>query len=257
MRSQDYSHPILTLTGFDAHTLIEDVEMLLQLQTCEIGILYSAERSCDPVQVRYPDRTFIRQALHRHADIFQDRFAIHICGSTAKEQLLRRELGDIITNSNIRIQVNGVITPDELKAICDLYPDNTIITQHNLRNLALEYVDRENHSLLVDSSGGKGISPASWKRPRTEKIVGYAGGLSHVNLREANKAFRTLSYWGTDHHALPRPYWIDMETSIRSALDQFSSLECYRVQLMYLDALAKNDRSGNVRAHMDVLWSNS
>ena len=38
-------------------------------------------------------------------------------------------------------------------------------------------VKAKNHSILVDGSGGRGISPDSWPLIETDKPVGFAGGL--------------------------------------------------------------------------------
>jgi len=113
-----------------------------------------------------------------------------------------------------RIQVNGLLEIPDVRHLCRLYPRHTIITQHTPKNRYLMAVNAENHVLLVDGSGGRGISPESWRQPDTAKVVGFAGGLGPDNLADE---LQTIS-------RIARPgWWVDMEGKLR--VDDWFSLE--------------------------------
>jgi phosphoribosylanthranilate isomerase len=70
----------------------------------------------------------------------------------------------------------------------------------------------ERHGILVDASGGRGISPVEWVRPPTDKRVGFAGGLGPDNLEQELPRILDVSRFGD---------WIDMETGLRDDDDWF------------------------------------
>ena len=246
MNPETFDVPILTLTGIDDSTSLATISSLLRLRSCELGILYSASRHDDDgcVNHKYPPRDSIARLLSDHRKLMSDRYAIHICGSLARQQLLQKELNDIIPRDDIRIQVNGIVSVEELKEICKLYPNQPIITQHFTGNEVLVEVDCENHSILVDSSRGNGICPIEWVRPPTTKPVGFAGGLGPHNVLDLLPKFDGLSLDVKEEVILP--YWIDMESSLReyfvcSDFDNgdnvvFSAEKCFETQLRYIEA---------------------
>lgn len=189
----------ITVTGADERT---DVAALAKLDA-EIGLLYTASPDG---RNRYPRWEWILEASLGLA-----RASLHICGGRAREQLMQ---GSLPVNAFQRIQVNGTLENRELRRICDLYPWHKIITQHVPSNRYLIPVDRENHVLLVDSSGGRGLSPEQWQSPVTDKAVGFAGGLGPDNLSDEL----------TKIAAIARPgWWVDMEGQLRA--DDWFSIE--------------------------------
>ena len=118
-----------------------------------------------------------------------------------------------------RIQVNGLVQKEEIEAICSLYPDKTIITQHTRANEALLEVSTPNHAILIDGSGGRGISPTSWVRPTTTKSVGFAGGLGAENLIHELPKIESVAI---------TPWWVDMEQKLRNDDDRFSISKALR-----------------------------
>lgn len=201
---------LITFTGADERT---DLQALLDLASdplVEIGLLYSAnpgERN------RYPSMPWLLKAASL---ISQNggRVAIHICGMKAREQLLMGDLA-LLTGHVSRVQVNGVVTPDEARAAARLVPE--LITQHTERNASLARVSIPNHSVLVDNSGGRGISPLFWSRPEVGagKPFGFAGGLGPENLaQEMPRISEAIGpYMATS--------WIDMEGKLRDEGDWF------------------------------------
>lgn len=185
----------ITLTGIDARTdltaLPEDVE---------IGILFSWRAVGNP---RYPARSVIAGMLEQLKATH--RTSLHVCGRKARDKLIDYALPDLTHNVD-RIQVNGSLLSEDLKILCDLYSNHEIITQYRMG----DYVGdpAQNHSLLVDASGGRGVLPDQWSRPATNKKVGFAGGISPDNILQV----------ATDLAGIAQgDWWLDMESGIRDS----------------------------------------
>lgn len=139
------------------------------------------------------------------------RASLHVCGRGARAKLME---GKLLVSGFQRIQVNGGILALEVEHLCEMYPRHTIITQHHTYNAHLLAVRSLNHAILIDASGGRGISPDGWGQPETDKAVGFAGGLGPDNLAGE---LQTIS-------RIARPgWWVDMEGKLR--VDDWFSLE--------------------------------
>lgn len=187
----------ITLTGADEETVIDDlVSLVAAIPMVEIGLLFTAT----PEGVnRYPSMDWLTMA----ASALSGRCAIHICGGGARAMLLAGELSKL-TRHAPRIQVNGVVGLGELANLAAQV--DTLITQHCLANEGLVLADVKNHALLVDGSGGRGISPDNWSRPVTNKPVGFAGGLGLANLDTELCKIALVA---------DGDWWIDMEGKLR------------------------------------------
>lgn len=188
------SRPHITFTGADEKTDVAELKKL----NAEIGFLYSAERAGN--QPRYPGLGWIRETAEKlqHA-------SLHICGQAARAML--RD-GRLPTRGFGRIQVNGDLTCDEVENLCGMYPWHEIITQHHTESHHLLQVKATNHSILLDSSGGRGVVPGSgWTAPVTEKRVGFAGGIGPDNIRHVMPVIALVIADG---------WWMDMEARLRT-----------------------------------------
>lgn len=186
----------ITVTGLDEKT---DLAALKKLRgpRVEFGILYTA---MPKGRHRYPRRGWIAEAVRE----LDGQCAIHVCGRAARNALKRSELSDILLHVK-RVQINGLMNVQEVME-CARQVD-TVITQHCPNNEALvRDVIGIKHSVLVDASGGRGISPGQWNRPQTPKAVGFAGGLGPHNLRHELKRISAVAKYD---------WWIDMEERIR------------------------------------------
>lgn len=190
--------PTITLSGLDESVSISQIKQLLEHPKVEFGLLFTMTPEG---RNRYPSQEWIEAT----ARLTADRCSIHICGRGARQALLSEQLEDL-TMPAARIQINGILTCEEVEQACALYPDHTIITQYHPRNAHLLSVAAKNHALLIDASGGEGVSPSAWIRPKTKKDVGFAGGLGPSNLSRQlpNIAAEASGTW-----------WIDMESSLR------------------------------------------
>lgn len=190
----------ITLTGVDERT---DLDALPD--GVEIGVLYTWEPER---RHRYPPRSTVVKILER---LQGRRLALHVCGGRARAKLLEYALPDL-THLVSRIQVNGQLFPDDVRTVCGLYGGHTIITQHTIQNSELAVLDVPNHVVLVDGSGGRGRSPEQWKRPNTQKAVGFAGGLGPENVRDELTRIQSVAVG---------EWWIDMEGKLRNQDDWF------------------------------------
>lgn len=193
----------ITLTGADTQTPIDRLIRLADLGA-EIGVLYTFSPDG---RHRYPPLSWIYDA----AQALSGRAALHICGSRARAAFMRGELY-LLLKWVARVQVNGRLTPAELQTICDGNPDKTIITQHTDYNACLLGLSLTNHALLVDASGGRAKLPDSWNRPKTDKAVGFAGGLGPSTLRKELPKIAAVASGAS---------WVDMEGRLRNADDWF------------------------------------
>jgi hypothetical protein len=202
--------PFITLTGADERT---DLKALARLNA-EIGLLYTANPEG---RHRYPSWDWIMEA-----GLILPSCALHVCGRHARNEL---RLGQLDVSCFDRIQLNGWPSARDVDRICEMYPEHTIITQHSPHcSHLLLGVQSKNHVVLVDASGGKGITPPNWTRPSTSKNVGFAGGLGPDNLQ--NELLNRLGPY------LVPGSWIDMESKLRDGDDWFDlaqASECCRI----------------------------
>lgn len=192
--------PKITYTGIDRKT---DISKLPEV--CEIGILYTVTTAGGN---RYPDR----DEVHAILDALDGRAAsIHICGKAARTELLEGYLDDILDKVD-RVQINGKVCVWELRTLCERYPGKVFITQHVQYNAHLADSGIVNHALLIDASGGRGISPNAWIPPKSSRPVGFAGGIGPDNIMQELERIEPIMKDGA---------WIDMESKIRDDDDWF------------------------------------
>lgn len=215
----------ITLTGIDSKTDLSKLKTRPYTHFAnrvEYGILLSA----NPKSNRYPTVDQIKIMLSS-IDSTVD-LAVHVCGKTARENALKEDYTEIFYNRNVcRIQVNGKVTPEELTAFCYKFPYHTIITQDCPDNIELAQIRLQNHSILLDASGGRGVVRKNWDIPEHllataeagKKRIGFAGGLGEDNLAEV---FPLIS---TD---VPLDPWVDMETKLRDENDWFDIEKAHR-----------------------------
>lgn len=193
----------VTLTGIDYNTHLSAIAEFPEW--VEFGILYTWTPEN---RNRYPGRATVVRMLET---LSGRRLALHVCGQAARHLLASESLQDM-TDYVQRIQVNGIVSAQELTDICQSYPHHKIITQHTRKNAGLCIPDIPNHALLVDDSGGRGRSPDHWDRPVTKKSVGFAGGLGPDNITSEISRIQSIA---------TGDWWVDMEGKLRDEEDWF------------------------------------
>lgn len=223
----------ITLTGADERTDIDELrQFAARFPEVELGLLYTLTPEGRP---RYPSREWLVTA----ATALSGRVAIHVCGGGARRALLDGHLDDL-TRHAPRVQVNGRLEVAEAEALAKLV--GTLMTQHNGTNAQLLRVRAPNHALLIDASGGRGVSPDAWLPPETDKLIGFAGGMGPDNLVDEYRRIEPVARPGA---------WSDMEGKLR-ANDWFSMLLAERCstihhELRAVDAAAEAPRRMRMR----------
>ncbi len=200
----------ITMTGVDAST-----DLFMLPEGIEIGVLYTATPKD---RNRYPESHDIVRMM-TYMQMQGRRIALHVCGKTAREQLINSQLM-FMTERVQRIQVNGILDAAYVRTVCRMHRNKTIIVQANEKNLRLCDVSEVNLAMLVDASGGRGVSPTEWIRPDVDNPVGFAGGLGLHNIRDELPRIMEVA---------TGDWWIDMEGKIRSDDDKFDVFKAIEV----------------------------
>lgn len=206
-----------TFTGVDEFT---DLGKLAEISKCypfvEWGILLSTSENKFLNGHRYPSVDWLKENMPKLKEISQETgcsIALHVCGGETKKLLSQSSDSvalDLIDYVN-RVQINFAYKENqvsELESLCEKFNDKVFITQHNNKNEDLYLkIKANNHQVLFDASGGRGIEAKSWDVSLPSKVCGYAGGLGLDNI---DRQFIQIYSVAGDS------YWIDMEGKIRT-----------------------------------------
>lgn len=200
----------ITFTGADDKTDLAEMRALAKDFPVEFGILYSTSKRGEG---RYPSNPFKFSGENL-------RLSLHICGQAARG-IAEGRLQHWNLSGFHRVQINGMKGSDvNLVTAAKFAEDHgvDVILQSGDRDL---FPQDRRVSWLFDLSGGKGDLPPNWPRPvYRDQMVGYAGGLGP----DTGAHFKTIS-----DVAWRAPYWIDMETKVRNANDEFDLGLCRQV----------------------------
>jgi len=206
-----------TFTGVDEKTSIDEINNLTkEFPFVEWGILLSTSENSFLGKSRYPSLNWLNENLPKLknvANTYNSSIALHVCGKETKELLAQSEnsiaLG-LLPFVN-RVQINFFYKEhqiEQLEKLCEKFPHINFITQHNNKNTDLyKKISSENHQILFDQSGGRGIETTNWESPLENKVCGYAGGLGPNNISEQIELIKNVA---------DRQFWIDMEGKIRT-----------------------------------------
>lgn len=211
----------ITLTGADNSTTHDDLWRVAdqyRFGLVEWGVLYSASNQGEG---RYPSFDWIELLSDRlgNPSARTPAFALHVCGGKAVSDFLAGtgHVCEVARNFK-RVQVNfrhESFALDQVERAIRRNLGKQVITQHNHVNAGLWKLlaGHRNHAVLFDASGGRGVAPEYWPTPLDGVGCGYAGGLGPDNLSGELPRIHGA--------ASGKEYWIDMESKVRNASDQF------------------------------------
>lgn len=216
----------ITFTGIDDATDLIAASALAREFPVEYGILFSPERQGQ--NRRYPGWGSVDNILMLAAP--RSRYSAHLCGGHSRQLLATASttMDSWIRDHFARVQINTAYAGIDTAAIAEWA--ETVQAQPILQCRGA-FPDEEDVSWLFDSSGGRGVVPASWPTapplvhdpaiPAPPRLVGYAGGISPKNITEVLPAIAAA--------AGDNPYWIDMESGVRDEQDRFDLAKCRAV----------------------------
>ena len=204
----------ITFTGIDENcALAELIGLARREPRLEFGILYQGPDQ--PSEPRYPQRPWIVETAARLAQAGVP-LALHVCKDSVLNGITFRETLPALEHFG-RMQLNKRISDEHLKDLsCFLDKVNPIkvITQEPVNSGLHLKISAPNHQIVFDASGGRGVLSENWPEPIAGHDCGYAGGLGPDTMSRALPAIFNASKG--------RDFWIDMETGIRDAHDEFS-----------------------------------
>ncbi len=210
----------ITIAGVDESISPLQLGMLSgEFPFVEWGVLYTPKRSGS---ARYPSLDWIAR-VRKLSEIQPMKLSLHLCG-----QATRAFSAGMLHpwHEFQRVQMNGY----EMTSKIPLIPTTASIEGANrqeivlqVRNAALLH-EAARHaaafgpeipvSVLFDASGGRGVLPDEWPVGPAGYRMGYAGGIGPDTVVDvvrqiyaAKKRFRQEA----------EPFWIDMESGVRSA----------------------------------------
>lgn len=213
----------VTITGADDHTNPRDLCRLWErFPFVEFGILVGSSAG-----ERFPTQSWIRELIDARrllAPIMD--LSLHVCGLHLKQiarglsvSLLThyprefREFGRVQLNWHGEKQ-DDIVGERVLTAFQSLWVsgcDKSLIFQLDAVNddLIFPAATEFNCEGLFDRSHGAGLAPDAWPVVREDFDCGWAGGLGPDNL--SGEILRIIEAADPE-----RPFWIDMETKVRS-----------------------------------------
>lgn len=209
MRLPDF----ITFTGADDRTCTNWMRNLASKYPIEWGVLFSPSRQ--GTDNRYPGGD--KQSELAWSGL---RLAAHLCGGHARYVMGDGDKTRIPVDLGYwkRVQVNHA-NPDasRIAKFCHGWGTKGIGQHRNGPFPADAGVE-----WLFDTSGGRGTAPAAWPAHPGIGRVGYAGGINPANVLDVLRAINCNG-----------PYWIDMETGVRTD-DWFDLDKCEQVcRLVY------------------------
>lgn len=201
---------LITFTGADDQTPIDALVALSQRYPLEWGVLFSPSQQG---KGRYPSLGFVERICATPGL----RLAAHVCGGHSRKLLASggTDIDELLAKHFSRVQVNTSDSVDtaQIAAWANRLGFQPIVQCRE------GFPTDNNVQWLFDSSGGRGVVPSAWPRAQDSVFSGYAGGHRPQNVAAAVQSIG----------ALASNYWIDMETGVRDAADNFDHLLCQQV----------------------------
>lgn len=225
-----YIHRV-TITGADDGVDPNELAALSKVYPfVEWGILHSKTRQ--GLEPRYPAAKWMKQ-LTTLTKTTPMNLSAHLCGQHARD-VLSGNFSWFLPEDAVhyqRVQLNGWKPGNNAWVeIAQVRPKTEFILQipgeDNILEAVLLARENPNVSGLYDVSGGRGITPDHWPEPPVGFKLGYAGGLKLENVE----------YVVEDTMVIPgqEPFWVDMESGVRSNEGREFDLKKVREVLHFL-----------------------
>lgn len=199
----------ITFTGCDNDTGLRLMEQLGKAYPIEWGVLLSpARQGIDP---RFPSEITLARILGQGLQL-----SAHLCGDYSQAIMDGEDFEDLIPvelRRFPRIQINHA-APD-LARIEQWRTERGDIGAAVIAQTRGAFPEDNRVSWLFDPSGGRGVRSVVPVYPG--RFVGYAGGINPDNVLDVIKGI-----------AANGPYWIDMETGVRTD-NRFDLEKCRKV----------------------------
>jgi len=209
----------ITFTGIDNHCKVKE---LITLQSeypfVEYGVLVSINNTNKGIEKRYPNLVMLKGLKKENLNL-----SLHVCGKAAREiitknnfDLFYKMIGNYLPMFQ-RIQFNIAGSKNCLPVTFNMQ-QQIIIQTASMDTNHLELLQSCNEKIVgfQDNSGGNGQVESLWMET---EYFGYAGGLGPENVVSAVEEILEVR---------DKPFWIDMETHIRTN-DKFDINKCRRV----------------------------
>lgn len=184
----------ITFTGVDERTPVARLAALSARYPIEWGVLLDpARQGRDP---RFPTMDALADVLSSEL-----RLAGHLCGGHTEAVRLRQPIDAPLDLRRFeRIQINS----HKVAVSAAVRFGRSLARRCILPCGGDRFPESDAVDWLHDLSGGRGRETAHWP-PHPGRLAGYAGGIGSDNAAVVLEAI-----------AATGPYWIDMETRIRS-----------------------------------------
>ena len=190
----------IAFTGVDRTDLIPHLQALSARYPIEWGMLVDDAQSEKPL---FPDRA-ARQQLLRAGGL---RWAAHVCGAEARAIVDAPEDVTIDLAGFSRVQVNHGFHGSHESQIANTWRFGRTQGVRTLLQCGDPFPEDARVDWLYDVSFGKGLRPEGWPRLARQPFCGFSGGIGPDTVRDILDLIDAPT--GT-------PYWIDMETGVRS-----------------------------------------
>lgn len=235
----------VTLTGADDKTPIDGLlDVSAEFPFVEWGILFSPSRqgSSGYPSWRWLDHLCVFGHLH---------LAAHLCGqyvvdamrgrlTVLEREQVDRAFGTIQLNCYKDLLREALTHPILWRTISVVHNGRKpVILGGNYSGLSIDVTQFLNAGVypLFDASGGNGLSPKVWPAPfkteyGTKLFCGYAGGLGPENVSKELNRINDVAGDAT--------VWIDMQSKLRNAKDEFDLKKCRQVLITVRQWIDRN-----------------
>lgn len=217
----------VTITGADESVTPYDLCALYdEFPFVEWGILCSASR--EGKEARYPAPEWIDKLLDRSHTALP--LAAHLCGQFSRDAIGGPFLWAVERHHHwrrfSRVQFNGAeyaeATFDRVLRYLSHFPGKDfIVPVRGFWGVSPRTNPRFPH-LLLDNSGGRGVELTAYPDPAPGTYCGYSGGIGPETIRSVLEAVCDKPD--------DAPFWIDMESNVRSEVGGRSVLDLWKVR---------------------------